>query len=170
MLTAWSAASLASTSRPHVLMVVVDDLGWNDVGYHQNKASSANPDGRHQTTDAVIATPVIDRLASEGLKLENLYVQPLCSPTRASIMTGRYPSHYGIGHDVIGDVAPFGVPSDEVFLAQKFKSAGYDTHAIGKSAWSKWRLLRRHSWPPEAPRTASEGLGLPYALGMRGLM
>jgi len=112
-------------------MLVIDDLGWNDLGYQQNRKSSVNLGG-WRTTDVETPTPIIDRLASEGVKLENHYVQPLCSPTRATIMTGRYPVHNGIGPSVIQEHFPYGVPADEVFLSEKFKSAGYDTHAIGK--------------------------------------
>ena len=129
------AAALLSASfaalQPHVLLVVADDYGWNDVGYHQNQKSSANPGG-HPTTNVVVRTPVIDRLAAEGTKLENYYVQPLCSPTRGTIMTGRYPSHTGVGPNVIKPTHPYGMPGDETMLAQKFKEAGYETHAVGK--------------------------------------
>jgi arylsulfatase B/arylsulfatase I/J len=65
---------------PHVLLVVVDDLGWSDVGFH------------NVTT---IETPNIDKLAYEGVILENYYVQPICSPTRRALMSGRYPIHTG---------------------------------------------------------------------------
>jgi hypothetical protein len=79
--------------RPHILLIVADDYGWNDVGYHTDPTAtgyhnSANPDGVPVTNAAagVMKTPTIDRLASEGKKLENYYVQPLCSPTRSTIM------------------------------------------------------------------------------------
>ena len=61
-----------AAKSPHVLLVVADDYGWNDVGYHQSNA----------TTNVALKTPTLDRLASEGRKLERYYVQPLCSPTR----------------------------------------------------------------------------------------
>ena len=69
----------ASGKPPHILFVLVDDLGWSDVGFHGSK----------------IHTPNIDRLASEGVILDNYYVQPVCSPTRTSLMSGRYPIHTG---------------------------------------------------------------------------
>eukprot|EP00462_Mataza_sp_D1_P016456 CAMPEP_0175173900 /NCGR_PEP_ID=MMETSP0087-20121206/32321_1 /TAXON_ID=136419 /ORGANISM="Unknown Unknown, Strain D1" /LENGTH=71 /DNA_ID=CAMNT_0016465285 /DNA_START=28 /DNA_END=240 /DNA_ORIENTATION=+ len=67
---------------PHILFIVADDYGYNDVGYHQNQKTIANPFGKPTTIPAagVMQTPTIDRLASEGVKLENFYVQPLCSP------------------------------------------------------------------------------------------
>lgn len=58
---------------PHIIFVMVDDQGYNDVGYHGSD----------------IHTPVLDQLAAEGVKLENYYVQPICSPSRSQLMTGR---------------------------------------------------------------------------------
>ena len=63
----------------HILLIVVDDLGWADVGFH-------NPQ---------IKTPNIDQLASEGVILDNYYVQPVCTPTRAALLSGMYPIHTG---------------------------------------------------------------------------
>lgn len=77
-------------------------------------------------------TPTIDLLASQGVKLENYYVQPLCSPTRSTIMTGRYPSHTGIGPNVDRTDFPYKVPSRETFFPQLLKSLGYSTHMVGK--------------------------------------
>ena len=66
-------------SQPHILFVLVDDLGWSDVGFHGSK----------------IKTPNIDRLAGEGVVLDNYYVQPICTPTRGALLSGRYPIHTG---------------------------------------------------------------------------
>ena len=71
---------LKNSKRPHILFILADDLGWSDVGFH----------------GSVIKTPHIDKLASEGVILDNYYVQPLCTPTRSALMTGRYPIHTGI--------------------------------------------------------------------------
>ena len=68
-----------ASSPPHILFVVADDLGWSDVGFHGSK----------------IQTPNIDKLASEGVELDNYYVLPICTPTRSALMTGRYPIHTG---------------------------------------------------------------------------
>ncbi|KAG7246048.1 hypothetical protein CRUP_030386 [Coryphaenoides rupestris] len=62
-----------SPRQPHIVFILVDDQGFRDVGYHGSE----------------IKTPALDRLASEGVKLENYYVQPLCSPSRSQLMTGR---------------------------------------------------------------------------------
>lgn len=85
-------------------------------------------------------TPTIDKLAKEGVKLENYYVQPLCSPTRSTIMTGRYPSHTGIGPNVDRIDYPYGVPAREVFFPELLREkAGYSTHMVGK-----WHLGACH--------------------------
>ena len=65
--------------RPNVVILVADDLGWADVSFHGQQ----------------IETPNLDRLASEGVELSRFYVCPICSPTRAGLMTGRYPIRYG---------------------------------------------------------------------------
>ena len=125
--------------KPHVLLILADDYGWNDVGYHTDPNTvgyhnSANPDGNPVANAAagIMKTPTIDRLANEGMKLENYYVQPLCSPTRSTVMTGRYPSHTGIGPSVIVIYNPFGVPAKETMLPALLKDAGYATHMVGK--------------------------------------
>eukprot|EP00494_Astrolonche_serrata_P000023 UN00023 len=110
-------------TRPHVLFIVADDLGWNDIGYHQIL---------NVTTNNVIFTPHSDLLASQGIKLDNYYVQPLCSPTRSTIMTGRYPFHTGMGPDILEAHEPFGLPKRETLLPKKLKDIGYHTSAIGK--------------------------------------
>ena len=69
----------SASSQPNILFVLVDDLGWSDVGFHGSK----------------IKTPNVDKLASDGVVLENYYVQPICSPTRGALLSGRYPIHIG---------------------------------------------------------------------------
>ena len=69
----------SASSQPNILFVLVDDLGWSDVGFHGSK----------------IKTPNVDKLASEGVVLESYYVQPICSPTRGALLSGRYPIHIG---------------------------------------------------------------------------
>lgn len=117
--------------QPHILLIVADDYGYNDIGYHQNQESPANPTGA-RTTNAVIKTPNLDRLASEGMRLENYYVQPLCSPTRATIMTGRYASHTGLGPSIIKPNHAYGLPANETLIPQVLNKAGYASHMVGK--------------------------------------
>ena len=69
-----------SSKLPNILLMLADDLGWYDVGFHNPK----------------IQTPHIDKLAKDGVILDNYYVQPVCTPTRGALMTGRYPIHTGM--------------------------------------------------------------------------
>lgn len=105
----------ASKPKPNVVFIVVDDLGWDDVGFRS-----------HQ-----IQTPTIDALAAKGRVLQSYYVQDVCSPSRATFMTGRYAMHHSIV-DWIPPASAYGLPLNETTLAQKFKSAGYAAHASGK--------------------------------------
>ena len=118
-------------AKPNIILIVADDLGWNDVGWHQNKKTMANPFGG-KTTNMEIKTPVLDKLVKEGIELGRLYVQALCSPTRSALMTGRYPHHTGTGPDYIRNERPYGVPIQEVFLSQLLKKSSYSTHIVGK--------------------------------------
>jgi len=81
---------------------------------------------------AEFATPNIDALALGGVRLENFYVQPMCSPTRASLLTGEYPMRFGLQHQVIFQAQPVGVPLDRVLLPQRMKQLGYKTRLVGK--------------------------------------
>jgi len=127
----------ADVSAPRVPPLARSRLrsyGYNDVGYHQSKPSSANPAGEPTTSPLAGApmTPYLDELAYESMRLEMYYVQPLCSPTRATIMTGRFTSHTGVGPNVIKPSAPYAVPKNETFMPELLKQAGYATHAVGK--------------------------------------
>jgi arylsulfatase A-like enzyme len=106
---------------PHIVFFLADDYGFADVSYH----------GLQQNDTNVIATPNLDALAASGVKLENYYVQAVCSPTRANLFTGRYSIHHGI-HWPLADSSPSALPLDEVTIAQKMKEAGYATHMVGK--------------------------------------
>ena len=103
-------------SKPNILMIVIDDLGWNDTSYHGSD----------------IPTPTIDKLASEGIRLQQYYVQRLCSPTRSAILTGRYPYHNGLASGVIIAGHPYGMPLNQTTLANELKRGGYATHIVGK--------------------------------------
>lgn len=99
----------------NIVFIVADDLGWGDVGYHKK--------------DAV--TPFIDQLAHEGTRLENFYVQPSCSPTRAAFMTGRYPYKIGIQR-VLWPWSQHGIEPHIKLLPAYLKEAGYQTAIFGK--------------------------------------
>ncbi|XP_046371687.2 arylsulfatase B-like [Haliotis rufescens] len=109
------ATSKAATS-PHIVFIAADDLGWNDVGWH-------NPQ---------MITPNLDKLAKAGVILNSSYVAPLCTPSRSSFMTGMYAYHTGLQHMVIQPESPAYLPANFTTLPQKLKDQGYSTHMIGK--------------------------------------
>jgi arylsulfatase A-like enzyme len=127
-LTAMPAAAQQTAPRPHIVYIVADDLGWKDVGFHGSD----------------IKTPNIDKLAQGGARLEQFYVQPMCPPTRAALLTGRYPFRYGLQTLVIPTPAKYGMPTDEWLLPQALKQAGYQTAMVGK--WHLGHSDRKY-WP-----------------------
>lgn len=120
-------SSTSKSSKPHILVLLVDDWGWANVGYH-----------RDPPTDEVV-TPNIDSLKQSGLELNQHYVFRVCSPTRSSFLTGRLPIHVNdmneIGYtynpdDPISGYA--GIPLNMTTIATKLKGVGYQTHMVGK--------------------------------------
>src|SRR4051794_33557260 len=106
----------ADAPRPNIVLILADDLGWADVGWHGHE----------------VKTPQLDKLAASGAKLEQFYVQPVCSPTRAALMTGRYPMRHGLQVGVVRPWAQYGLPLEERTLPQALKEAGYETAICGK--------------------------------------
>jgi arylsulfatase A-like enzyme len=123
------ASSRAAESRPNILYIVADDLGWKDLGFQGC---------------AEIKTPNIDKLAAGGARLEQFYVQPMCTPTRAALMTGRYPFRYGLQTLVIPSKGTYGLATDEYTLPQTLKDAGYATAMVGK--WHLGHADQKY-WP-----------------------
>lgn len=114
-----------SASRPHIVVLMADDLGWNEVGWN-------NP---------VMRTPTLDRLAREGVVLNQSYMHPTCSPSRAAFLSGMYAHRLGLQHDtIVGGRAQF-LPDNVTLLPQSLKKLGYATHAIGKwhLGFCNWR-------------------------------
>ncbi len=122
------SAAPAVEPKPNILYIVADDLGWKDVGFHGSD----------------IKTPNIDRLAAGGARLEQFYVCPFCTPTRASLMTGRYPFRYGLQTSAIPSNHTYGLATDEWLLPQALKEAGYATALIGK--WHLGHADQKY-WP-----------------------
>ncbi|HEY7309826.1 MAG TPA: arylsulfatase [Gemmataceae bacterium] len=112
-----SSVVQADGVRPNVVFLLADDLGREDCGFMGGKE---------------IRTPHIDKLAAAGARLDAFYVQPLCSPTRAALLTGRYPMRHGLQVGVVRPWARYGLPREERTLAQALKEAGYATAIVGK--------------------------------------
>ena len=106
----------AKPDRPNIIIMVADDLGWADVGFRGGP----------------IETPSLDRLAAEGTELHRFYTTPICSPTRAALMTGRDPIRLGVMYAVIMAWDTNGIHPDEHFMPQSFQAAGYQTAMVGK--------------------------------------
>ena len=101
-------------SRPNIILVITDDQGWAQLGSHG---------------DEVLRTPHLDRLAAESVELTRFYVSPVCAPTRASLMTGRYNYRTGVVDTYVGRAM---MHADEVTLAETLSEAGYRTGIFGK--------------------------------------
>ncbi|MCI4671855.1 MAG: arylsulfatase [Bacteroidia bacterium] len=125
-ISAFSQDSLG-TSPPNILLIVVDDMGWNDVSYHGSE----------------IQTPFIDSLASQGVELDRFYVHSACTPTRSSLMTGKTAVRLGCVNPISKN-NKLGLPLSEKIMPQYFKEKGYSTALVGK-----WHLGRykKENWP-----------------------
>ena len=117
MQAAVAPSAFAAAARPNVVFILADDLGRADCGFMGGTE---------------IQTPHIDRLAASGAILDAFYVQPVCSPTRAALMTGRYPMRHGLQVGVVRPWARYGLPLQERTIAQALKEAGYATAIAGK--------------------------------------
>ena len=102
-------------SSPNILIILADDLGWNDVSYHGSE----------------IKTPNIDKLISLGVELDRFYVQPTCSPTRAELMTGKSAMRLGITRPISKN-QKLGLGLEEKILPQYLKELNYSTYLLGK--------------------------------------
>ena len=110
----------ANAGPPNIVHIVADDLGWNDVGFHGSE----------------IKTPILDALALESVVLDRFYVTPICSPTRAGLLTGRYPFRFGIWGGVCSPDARHGLPPTEQTTPELLQEAGYHRRAM----FGKWHL------------------------------
>lgn len=110
-----------SAAKPNILLIVADDLGYADVGFNGAKT---------------IKTPNIDRLAAAGIKLSDFRACPMCSPTRAGLLTGRWPLRFGMMRAVVPPWSTNGMPASENTLPELLAPAGYEQRA----AIGKWHL------------------------------
>jgi arylsulfatase A-like enzyme len=138
---------------PNVVIILADDMGYGDLG------SFGNPN---------IRTPRFDRMAAEGQKWTNFYVQPVCSPSRAALLTGRLPIRSGMygmaagtAPKVFRDNAAEGLPADEITIAEALKTRGYSTAIVGK-----WHLGQLRQFLP-MNQGFDSWFGLPFSHDMR---
>ena len=121
-------ADAQSRRPPNIVVIVGDDMGYADIGVHGSQD---------------IRTPNIDTLARDGVRFTDAYVSgPYCSPTRAGLMTGRYPQRFGHEFNLGAGHAEFGMPLEETTIADRLKTAGYRTALFGK-----WHLGREKYHP-----------------------
>ena len=121
--------AVGAAKKPNIVIIVGDDLGWADVGFHSDR----------------IPTPHLDRIAREGVELDHFYVFPMCSPTRAGLMTGRYPIRFGMARAVIPPWRHFGLDPTEVTLPEALAKEGYEHRGV----FGKWHLGHNaRKWHP----------------------
>ncbi len=141
---AGAAAALAARRPPNVVLIYCDDLGYGDVGCYGSP----------------LRTPNLDRMAREGVRFTHFYsANPVCSPSRAALLTGRYPPRVGVPR-VLFPTDTTGLPNSEVTIAQMLKPAGYKTMCVGK-----WHLGHLPQYLPTS-RGFDEYFGIPYSNDM----
>ena len=111
--------------QPNIILILTDDMGYGDIGYNGNP---------------LIKTPHLDLLAAESIRFTNFYVSPVCAPTRASLLTGRYAMRTGIYDTYAGGAI---MKTEEITIAEELKSLGYNTACIGK-----WHLGENYPFRP----------------------
>ena len=138
--------------RPNIIIILADDLGWGDLSCYGHPS---------------IRTPNLDRMAAEGMRFTDFYsAAEVCTPSRAALLTGRYPIRSGMCHDefrVLRRTSAGGLPATEQTIAQALKPCGYATACIGK-----WHLGNYANDPAHHPRKHGFDfyLGLPHSNDM----
>uniref|UniRef100_A0A7S4SZ52 Sulfatase N-terminal domain-containing protein n=1 Tax=Alexandrium monilatum TaxID=311494 RepID=A0A7S4SZ52_9DINO len=140
-----SALAAAEAPKPHVLLLLADDFGWANWGFHND---GYGPHGKQ--LQAEIFTPNLDQLAREGVVLDRHYAFRICSPSRSSLMSGRLPMHVNWKNTGITSLNPkdpvsgsAGIPRNMTGMAAKLKEAGYRTHMVGK--WDAGAATPEHT-------------------------
>ncbi len=135
-ISALAASAAAAAEHPNIVILFADDLGYGDLGCYGN---------------AKIRTPSLDRMAKEGMRFTDFYsAAEVCTPSRAALLTGRYPVRSGLCHDqfrVLHRDSTGGLPASEITLAEALKGQGYATACIGK-----WHLGNYAHDPAHHPR------------------
>lgn len=124
-----AAETSADPGKPNIIIILADDLGWGDLGYHGSR----------------IKTPNIDKLSESGIQLTRFYTAPICSPTRAGLLTGMYPSRFGIRENVIPPWRDYGLDPSNLLIPEFLEKHGYKNRAV----IGKWHL--GHSRPEYYP-------------------
>tara|TARA_R110001592_G_scaffold337300_1_gene623719 strand:- start:336048 stop:337388 length:1341 start_codon:yes stop_codon:yes gene_type:complete len=129
ILLATTAAGVNAGQAPNIVLIVADDLGIGDIGAFGSQR---------------IKTPQLDLIAADGIALSNFYASAnICSPSRAGILTGRYPIRSGLAWDVVTASSEHGLPLEEITIAEMLRTRGYSTAMVGK-----WHLGNRlEFWP-----------------------
>lgn len=137
---ATARAATAAPRAPNVLIILADDLGYSDVGFTGSKD---------------IKTPNLDKFAASGVRLDRFYACPVCSPTRAGLMTGRWPLRFGLMKAVIPPWSDFGLPATERLMPELLGAAGYERRGMV----GKWHLghSRQAFLPPQRGFTSFYG-------------
>ena len=136
----------AKPAKPNFVVILIDDLGYGDIGPYGSKLNR---------------TPHLDRMAAEGMKLTSFYGAPVCTPSRAQMMTGCYAKRVSLPN-VIFPSCPIGISDQEHTVAELLKKQGYATMAIGK-----WHLGDQPKFLP-TEHGFDHYLGLPYSNDMGG--
>jgi arylsulfatase A len=146
LLSTLCASSASAAAKPNFIIIFTDDQGYNDLGCFGSER---------------IKTPNIDRMAKEGRKFTNFMVaSPVCSPSRAALLTGSYPKRVGMHKHVLFPSSDYGLNPSEYTIADHFKSLGYSTACIGK-----WHLGHHPETLPRA-NGFDTYFGIPYSNDM----
>ncbi|WP_222852103.1 sulfatase [Olivibacter sp. SDN3] len=137
-----NAQQTPETKRPNVILIYSDDQGWADLGAYGAKD---------------LYTPTLDSLAYSGVRFTQFYAAaPVCSPSRASVLTGRFPQRAGLADNASSEMGGDGMPGNQYTLGELFKDAGYATGHIGK-----WHV-------GYSPETMPNAQGFDYSFGFMG--
>ena len=131
-------STIVSNGQPNIVHIIVDDLGWGELSYHNPEAGDD------------ISSPNFDAIAATGLQLDRLYGDKICSPSRSSFMTGRLPIHVNevnVVPEVQNPSDPVGgyqgIPINMTGIAELMSRSGYSTHLVGK--WDVGMATELHS-------------------------